>query len=70
MRHWWIDTDGRNEVLRDTAVPVSICPMQVHVKFVVNKLLMEQVCLLVLHFSPHSGRLTKKLSALWHSVSH
>jgi len=22
MRNWWIDTDGKNEVLRDTLVPI------------------------------------------------
>jgi hypothetical protein len=59
MRHWWVDTDGKYEVLRDTSVPISICSMQVHVEFVVDKLILQQVCLQVLHFSPHSWRLTK-----------
>jgi hypothetical protein len=45
MRHWWIDTDGKNEELRDSPVPIAICPMQVHVEFVVDKLILEQVCL-------------------------
>lgn len=58
MRHWWIDTDGKNEVLGDTPVPVSICPMHVHVEFVVDKLILKEVCLQVLHFSTHSGMLT------------
>ena len=58
MKHWWIDIDGKNDLLGDTPVPASICPIQVHVDFVVDKLMQEQVCLQVLHFSPHSGRLT------------
>ena len=57
MKHWWIDTDGKNDVFGDTPIPISICPIQVHVEFVVDKLILEQVCLQVLHFSPQSGRL-------------
>ena len=58
MKQWQIDTDGKNDVLGDTPVPVSICPIQVHVEFVVDKLILEQVCLQVLHFFPHIARLT------------